>query len=80
MTIDSETGELRWVYGVNDFGEHDVTVRAVDPSGAFDEQSFRLTIAGGVRPGTLEGTIFDDTNGDGVRQPSDNVSSAPSTT
>jgi hypothetical protein len=48
MTIDPDTGVLDWTVGGGDLGMHDVTVRATDARGAFDEQSFTVTVVVGM--------------------------------
>ena len=44
MTLDAGTSELRWTPDNDDVGPHSVTVRATDPGGLFDEQTFTLTV------------------------------------
>ncbi|GAA3916383.1 hypothetical protein GCM10022277_08880 [Litoribacillus peritrichatus] len=45
MTIDASTGEVQWVPGFHDSGQHQITVVATDQEGAIQNQSFDLTIA-----------------------------------
>ncbi len=44
MTIDVNTGVLAWDLTPSDIGTHDVTVRAEDGRGGFDEQSFTIEV------------------------------------
>lgn len=44
MQINAATGELTWLPVNEDVGVHPVTVRVVDTVGAFDEQTFNLTV------------------------------------
>ena len=44
MKIDPNTGVLTWAVGSGDVGPHPVTVKALEPSGLFDTQSYTLTI------------------------------------
>ncbi len=43
--VDTATGKLLFSYGVNQFGQSDITVRAQDESGAFVETTFRINVA-----------------------------------
>jgi len=43
MTIDPETGFLRWTPSTSQIGPSAVEVRATDPQGAFDSQAFVVT-------------------------------------
>jgi len=44
MTIDPVSGLLEWLPEIGDIGPADVTVRATDPGGRFDIESFNLTV------------------------------------
>ena len=44
MTIDPATGLISWPVSPHEAGEHQVVVRVQDPDGAFDTQSYTLTI------------------------------------
>ncbi|MEM8734472.1 MAG: putative Ig domain-containing protein, partial [Planctomycetota bacterium] len=44
MSIDENSGALVWETAEGDIGNHNVTVRAADPYGAFVEQSFTLEV------------------------------------
>ncbi len=44
MKIDPNTGVLTWQVGTGDVGPHPVTVKALEPSGLFDTQSYVLTV------------------------------------
>ena len=76
MTIDPVTGLITWPVNSRNVGDHAVAIRAQDPHGAFDTQSYTLTIlnqnqAPVVSAGddqtialngtaTLNGTVADD--------------------
>ena len=76
MTINPTTGLINWPVTSRNAGDHAITVRAQDPHGAFDTQSYTLTIlnqnqAPVVNAGddqavavngtaTLNGTVTDD--------------------
>ncbi len=76
MTINAANGLINWPVTSREAGDHNVTVRAQDPHGAFDTQSYTLTIlnqnqapivtAGDDRvvavnaTATLNGTVSDD--------------------
>jgi len=44
MSINAATGLINWPVTSRQVGDHNVTIRAQDPHGAFDTQSFTLTI------------------------------------
>lgn len=44
MQINSATGLITWNPGISQVGPHDVVVKVTDPRGAFDTQSFILTV------------------------------------
>lgn len=44
MNIDAQTGVIEWTPGIDDIGSVDVTVRVTDLAGAFDEQSYTITV------------------------------------
>ena len=44
MSIDPATGRINWTATAQDFGNHDVTVKAQDPGGLFDTQSYVLNV------------------------------------
>jgi RHS repeat-associated protein len=44
MKIDPATGVLTWAVGSGDVGPHPVTVKALEPTGLFDTQSYTLTV------------------------------------
>lgn len=50
MSIDLLTGLIEWLPAAGDIGSATVTVRATDPSGRFDTESFTLTIADSQPP------------------------------
>jgi RHS repeat-associated protein len=77
MTIDSSTGQMIWNAAAQDVGPHDVTVRVDDGRGGFDTQSYVLNVLN-AQPGEIEGTKFNDVNGDGLRNlSSGNAAPAP---
>ena len=45
MTISDTTGTITWSPADTDAGQHQVTVRATDSLGAFDEQSYAIDVA-----------------------------------
>src|SRR5262249_49206928 len=65
MTIDRNTGLITWTptYSLDPVS---VTVRVEDGRGGFDTQSFAINVRG-VAPGRIFGTLFNDLNGNGVR-------------
>jgi RHS repeat-associated protein len=73
MTIDASSGAITWSPTSADVGAHPVTVRVDDGRGGFDTQSYTLNVSQGL-PGEIDGSVFDDLNGDGVRN---GVSSTP---
>ncbi len=70
MAIDPGRGQLSWSPAIADLGSHPVTVRVEDGRGGFDTQSYTLQVSQD-QPGTLEGTVFNDNNANGVRDPID---------
>ena len=51
MSIDIDTGIIRWTPSVLDIGDHAVTVRAADLAGNSADQSYTLTIASAAQSG-----------------------------
>jgi hypothetical protein len=45
MTIDSATGVIAWTPASGQTGNHNITVRAADPAGVADEQTFTIAVA-----------------------------------
>ena len=76
MTINPTTGLISWPVTSREAGDHAVAIRAQDPHGAFDTQSYTLTILNQNQPpvvsagddqavavngtATLNGTVTDD--------------------
>ena len=46
MSLDPETGTLRWQPTADQIGRHTVSLQAIDAQGAFSGQSFELTVRG----------------------------------
>jgi len=44
MTIDKDTGEIKWTVTSADLGEHDVTIKAEDAKGFYDIQEFKISV------------------------------------
>ena len=44
MSLDSNTGMLKWTFTEKDSGDHSIEIKASDPDGAESSQSFNLTI------------------------------------
>jgi RHS repeat-associated protein len=68
MQIDPSSGLITWQPTAGQLGPNQVTVRVDDGRGGFDTQSYVLTVVDSA-PGTIQGTVFDDLNGDGQRNP-----------
>lgn len=45
MSLDSNTGMLKWTFTEKDSGDHSIEIKAADPDGAESAQRFNLTIA-----------------------------------
>jgi RHS repeat-associated protein len=67
MVIDATTGLITW-FPPAVAGSYPVTVRADDGRGAFDTQSFNVVVAQ-AGAGEIDGTVFDDLNGNGSQDP-----------
>jgi sugar lactone lactonase YvrE len=65
MSIDAATGLISWAPSSSDGGQHDVTVRVDDGRGGFDTQSYTIDVTAAA-PGKIEGTVFNDLDGNGV--------------
>ena len=61
--IDAQTGEIQWSPQV---GQFPFTVRVDDGRGGFGTQNFTLNVTADP-PGKIQGTVFNDANGDGSR-------------
>ncbi|GAA4443172.1 hypothetical protein GCM10023156_00020 [Novipirellula rosea] len=64
MLIDDQSGLISWTPTSGTSGTEDVTVRVDDGQGWFVEQTYQVQWVNAA-PGTLGGTVFDDTNADG---------------
>ena len=66
MTIDQSTGLIQWTPSATDAGVHPVTVKATDPAGAFDIQSYNLTVAEAlsVAPEIISAPVTEGTVGE----------------
>ncbi len=53
MTIDAVTGVIQWTPGSTQLGSNAVTVRAADPGGLFDTQSYAIVVAAANRAPTI---------------------------
>jgi RHS repeat-associated protein len=67
-----------WVFPVPPFSpaSNQATVRVDDGRGGFDTQSFTIQLTDGL-PGAIAGTVFDDRNGDGKRDPLNDLPALP---
>lgn len=65
MSLDASTGNLLWAPSASQVGNHPVTVRALDPHGAFDEGGFEVTVSRLGGPPTLA-AIADQTTEEGT--------------
>jgi RHS repeat-associated protein len=65
LTQSDEIVRLRPPIGASFSQDFKVTVRVDDGRGAFDTQSYTLHV--GAQPGEIEGTKFNDLNGNGIR-------------
>lgn len=69
MKIDSSTGGISWDNPVASTTPIDVTVQVQDSRGGVDTQKFILQVNTGTRPSEIRGTIWEDLDSDGVREP-----------
>jgi RHS repeat-associated protein len=69
MIIDQNTGLISWNSGTQTAGNYSINVRVEDGKGGFDNQAFTLTLSNTV-PGRISGIVWDDLNGNGVRDTS----------
>jgi len=65
VVVDENTGVLTWNAPV--VGSHNVAIRTQDNRGGADTQSFELNVTQGVAPGEIRGTIWSDSDSDGVK-------------
>ncbi len=65
MTINSRTGAIRWPVASLSVGTPLATVRVDDGRHGFDSQNIVITPT--VTPAKISGTVFNDLDGDGVR-------------
>ena len=65
MTIDSSTGFVTWSPSVSQIGLNPVTINVSDGLQGSDSQSFTIVVSQQA-PGAIQGTVFNDANGDGV--------------
>ena len=66
MTIDPSTGLITWVPTAAEVGQNSVTVRVEDTHGGADTQNFVVNVTS-LTPGVIQGSVFNDENGDGSR-------------
>ena len=71
MSIDPATGLIQWAVTSNDLGASPVTVTATDSAGNTTSQIFTLEIVD-QETATISGVVFEDANGDFVRQATEN--------
>lgn len=69
MTIDENTGLISWNPGTQTAGNYNINVRVEDGKGGFDNQAFTLALSNTV-PGGISGVVWDDLNGNGIRDTS----------
>jgi len=58
MTIDPQSGLIRWLPTEADQGQQPVTVRVDDGRGGFDTQSYTIDLIGSANTGTIDGTVL----------------------
>ncbi len=64
MTIDNDSGLIRWTPGFDDSGTYDVVIDALDEIGEIDSQSFTLTVENLNREPAFTSTpVIDSTQG-----------------
>ena len=66
-SIDATSGLITWPTASTAPGSQNFTVRAVDPSGAFDQQRFPVGVVATAQAGGIRGTKFRDADGNGMR-------------
>jgi RHS repeat-associated protein len=66
-TIDRQTGKLIWTPPAT--GEYAFKIKVADGKGGFDNQAFSLALSN-TSPGGISGVVWDDLNGNGVRDTS----------
>jgi RHS repeat-associated protein len=66
MTIDPATGLITWVPTAAQVGQNPVSVQVEDTQGGTDMQSFLVTVTS-ESPGGIQGSVYNDQNGDGSR-------------
>ncbi|HEV3341679.1 MAG TPA: putative Ig domain-containing protein, partial [Pirellulales bacterium] len=76
MQIDPSTGLITWIPTAAKVGQNAVTVRVTDDHGGFDTQNFVVNVVA-LAPGKIEGTVFNDQNGDGQRNSTTNTPAPP---
>jgi RHS repeat-associated protein len=71
MQIDPGSGLITWVPTAAQVGQNPVTVRVEDSHGGADTQSFVVNVTS-LTPGVIQGSVFNDENGDGSRNSTGN--------
>ena len=66
MQIDPSSGLITWDPTAAQVGQNSVTVHVEDGHGGFATQAFVVNVMT-VAPGSIQGTVFNDLNGDGIR-------------
>jgi RHS repeat-associated protein len=76
MTIDPATGLITWVPTGAQVGQNSVTVQVEDTDGGTDTQSYTVTVTS-ESPGGIQGAVYNDENGNGIRDASGNIPPPP---
>ncbi|GAA6623079.1 putative Ig domain-containing protein [Scytonema sp. NUACC26] len=69
MTIDQNTGLISWNTSTQTAGNYNINVQVEDGKGGFDTQGFTLALSN-TPPGEIRGVVWDDLNGNGIRDTS----------